>query len=381
MSVAFVTNFCPHYRVRTFEMIADRLDAEFFFFSPGREWYWPAGYGVRSGAFPHRYLRGFGFAGASITPSLPCHLARRRHTAVVKCVNGRFALPATYLTARARGLPFVLWTGVWHKLQSGPHRFLHPLTRSLYRRSDAVVTYGEHVRRFLVAEGVEPERIFVAPHATDAELYGRSVSDEELATLRHRLHLPAGRPVVLYLGRLERAKGVHLLLDAFLGGPIVDAVLLFVGSGIEKEALMRRTAEAGAGDRVRYAPAISPEEAPAYHAMASVLVLASITTPRFKEPWGLVVNEAFHQGTPVVTSDAVGAAAGGLVEDRVTGLVVPEGDPIALGRALRQVLLDDDLRRRLGGTARDRVADWSNERMVQGFADAVAAARRRRRRT
>jgi glycosyltransferase involved in cell wall biosynthesis len=187
--------------------------------------------------------------------------------------------------------------------------------------------------------------------------------------------------VVLYLGRLERAKGVHLLLDAFLGGPIVDAVLLFVGSGIEKEALMRRTAEAGAGDRVRYAPAISPEEAPAYHAMASVLVLASITTPRFKEPWGLVVNEAFHQGTPVVTSDAVGAAAGGLVEDRVTGLVVPEGDPIALGRALRQVLLDDDLRRRLGGTARDRVADWSNERMVQGFADAVAAARRRRRRT
>jgi glycosyltransferase involved in cell wall biosynthesis len=243
------------------------------------------------------------------------------------------------------------------------------------------VAYGEHVRRFLVAEGVEAERIFVAPHATDSEVYGRAVPGGEVEGLRRHLDLP-GRPVVLYLGRLERAKGVHLLLEAFLGAAaIADAVLLFVGGGSQRRALMERATEAGARDRVRFAPVIPREQAPAYHAMASVLVLPSITTPGFKEPWGLVVNEAFHQGTPTITSDAVGAAAGGLVEDQVTGLVVPEGNTVALRRALEQVLLDPELRRRLGRAARDRVAEWSNERMVQGFVDAVAAARRHRQRT
>ena len=64
--------------------------------------------------------------------------------------------------------------------------------------------------------------------------------------------------------------------------------------------------------------------------MADVYVLPSITTRLFKEPWGLVVNEAFNQGVPVIATDAVGAAAGGLVENGVNGFVVPEGNSRAI---------------------------------------------------
>ena len=59
----------------------------------------------------------------------------------------------------------------------------------------------------------------------------------------------------------------------------------------------------------------------------TVVALPSIPTPRFREPWGLVCNEAMHQGRPVIASDSVGAAAGGLVRDGETGIVVRSGDP------------------------------------------------------
>ena len=67
---------------------------------------------------------------------------------------------------------------------------------------------------------------------------------------------------------------------------------------------------------------------------ASMAVLPSIPTPRFTEPWGLVCNEAMHQGRPMVASSAVGAVAGGLVRDGDTGLVVGPGDTGALARAM-----------------------------------------------
>ena len=82
----------------------------------------------------------------------------------------------------------------------------------------------------------------------------------------------------------------------------------------------------GAGGGRRAALGFVPrDELPALYAAADALVLPSIRTATFLEPWGLVVNEAMHQGTPVIASDAVGAAAGGLVRDGRNGLVVAAG--------------------------------------------------------
>lgn len=379
MTVAFVTNFCPHYRVRTFEILAERLDVEFLFFSGGDEWYWPSSYGTRRGNFRHEYLPGFDVAGTRVTPRLVRRLWSRRYDVVVKCINGRFALPAAYATARLRSTPFVLWTGLWHRLETPVHRLLHPITRYVYRRSDAVAVYGEHVRQFLIEEeGVDPDRIFVAPHATESDLYRAPPSTTRLTDLRRRLEVPDETTVVLYAGRLETAKGVDLLLEAFLSLERRDVHLLFVGDGSRRKALESASQRAGCGERVRFAGSVAPEDISFYYAVADLLALPSVTTPTFKEPWGLVVNEAFQQGVPVVVSDAVGAAAGGLAEDDRTAVVVPEGDPAALARGLERLLDDPALRRRLGSEARTRIAAWSNERMVDGFLRAIDHARSRR---
>ena len=91
-------------------------------------------------------------------------------------------------------------------------------------------------------------------------------------------------------------------------------------------------------------------------------------------PWGLVVNEAFNQAVPVVASDCVGAAAGGLLRDNVNGFVVPERNAEALGDALNRVLNSAQIHRRLGFNARRTIDEWTTERMVSGFSAAIEHA-------
>jgi len=132
--------------------------------------------------------------------------------------------------------------------------------------------------------------------------------------------------------------------------------------------------------RTRFVGYIRPEKALAYYAIADILVLSSVTMPTGKETWGLVVNEAMNQGVPVVATDAVGAAAGGLVESGVNGFVVPERDSIALAEAIGRILNDNELRAKMSQNARRIIAGWDNERMVQGFQQAIAYALNQRKR-
>src|SRR2546426_518451 len=142
-----------------------------------------------------------------------------------------------------------------------------------------------------------------------------------------------------------------------------------------KASRLRALAESlGLGARVRFTGHVSADLTPAYYALANVAVLPSITTQQEKEPWGLVVNEAFNQGVPVIATDAVGAAAGGLVQDGVNGFVVPERDAAALGAALNTIVGDDTVRRRLGDSALHTIGEWTTETMVSGFRAAIEYA-------
>src|SRR6185503_7187877 len=99
----------------------------------------------------------------------------------------------------------------------------------------------------------------------------------------------------------------------------------------------------------------------------------SVPTRDFLEPWGLVVNEALHQGVPVIASDAVGAVAGGLVRHERTGLVVPAGDAEALTGALRRMHADPELRARLGAAGREAVKAYAHDAWAAGVSNALAA--------
>jgi glycosyltransferase involved in cell wall biosynthesis len=375
---AFVTNICPHYRVKTFETLAQICGIEFFFYSEGNERYWQQSHGIRAGNFCHTYLPGFQLGrGTRIVPSLPIRLWRGSYDVIVKCINGRFALPVTYVTARLARKPFVLWTGIWMSLQTPFHRLVLPFTLWIYRHADAIVVYGEHVKRYLLSLNVAPEKIFVAAHAVDNSQYNRAISESEKTALKDKLGLKSEK-IVLYLGRLEAEKGVDYLICAFRRLNLPNTVLLLVGDGSMRENLKALVLKYGIQEKTRFVGYVSPEEALTYYAIAELFVLPSVTMPTGKEPWGLVVNEAMNQGVPVVATDAVGAAAGGLVQSGINGFVVPERDSSALAEAIGRILNDDALRVEMSRNTRRIVADWNNERMVEGFQQAIEYALKQR---
>jgi len=98
----------------------------------------------------------------------------------------------------------------------------------------------------------------------------------------------------------------------------------------------------------------------------------SVAGRTFREPWGLVVNEAMNRGLAVISSDAVGAAAGGLVRDGENGVVVPAGDSAALAEAIRSLAASPELRARMGAQGAHDVQSFDHEAWASGFSEALS---------
>lgn len=362
MRIALLTTYLAGYRVPLYQRLHERHGVEVLCYGGG-ERYVPAWFSdldaqLAAAPFPARRLDGGPREAFSVAGG---------YDAVIAPFAGGAILPAAYAGARRHRRPFVLWASVWAHPRSAVHLLARPLTRHIYRHADAVVAYGEHVRRFVAGIRGRDDDVFVAPQSVEADLFARAVTSEEIAQFRAAHDLPPG-PIVLYVGRLVPEKGVALLLRAFAALP-TPATLVLIGDGPLAE-------QARSTPRARLIEPLARQELPVAYAAAQFSVLASVATPRFQEPWGLVCNEAMHQGRPVLASDAVGAAAGGLVRNGETGLVVPAGDAGALSQAISRLLSDDELRTQLGAGARTAVRTYTYDAMAAGFDRALAKATR-----
>lgn len=360
MPVALLTPNLVDYRVPLFEALAERHGLEVLCYGGGSRyvpsWFSDLDVQLAAARFPARRIRG-------VREALSIG---RSYEAVIAPFAGGAMLPAAYAGAKRYGTPFILWASVWSQPRSLAHAIALPATRHIYRHADAVIAYGEHVRRFVAAIRGRDRDVFVAPQAVEPDVFARTVGQAEIEAFRTQHGLAPG-PLVLYVGRLVPEKGTEVLRDAW---PQVrtEATLVMIGDG-------RSAADLAHAPRTRVLGPIPRTELPVAYAAAELTVLASIPTPRFREPWGLVCNEAMHQARPVVASTAVGAVAGGLVRDAETGLVVPADDPPALAAAVDRLLRDDGLRTRLGRAGKLAVVAYSYDAMVEAFDRALATAR------
>jgi glycosyltransferase involved in cell wall biosynthesis len=281
-----------------------------------------------------------------------------RYRAVVCGMSGRVALPGSYLAARRTRVPFVLWATIWAHPRTPAHALSWLPTRYIYRHADAVATYGSHVSDYVAARRGRSDDVFVATQAA-APLH---------MTPAQPARLDGAGPLFLFAGRLEREKGIHVLLDAWERAGLAGEARLAVAGRGPLEAQLR-AAEPG----VMLLGHVPPSELPPLYAAADALVVPSVPTATFREPWGLVANEAMHQGTPVIASDAVGAVAGGLVADGRNGLVFPAGDAAALAARLVMLARNPELRAELGGAARQDAAAHTPQAWVAGMREALAA--------
>jgi glycosyltransferase involved in cell wall biosynthesis len=360
VAIALLTTYLTAYRMPLFERLADRDHVEVLCYGGGEryvpQWFSDLDAQLAAAPFPARRLHGAREALG----------VGRDYELVIAPFAGGAILPAAYLGARRSGRPFVLWASVWAQPRSVAHAAALPVIRHIYRDADAVIAYGEHVRRFVAGIRGRDDDVFVAPQSVEPELFGRTVSGAEVDAFRARHELGYG-PLALYVGRLVPEKGVEVMLDAW---PRVSAgaTLVLIGDG----PLAARAAQA---PRARMLGPLARADLPVAYAAAELALLPSIPTARFREPWGLVCNEAMPQGTPVIATTAVGAAAGGLVRDGDTGVVVAPGDAPALAAAIDGLVSDAQLRGRLGDAARHAVSAYTYDAMVQAFDRALDVAR------
>jgi phosphatidyl-myo-inositol dimannoside synthase len=198
-----------------------------------------------------------------------------------------------------------------------------------------------------------PLHVVVPPGVDCGRIVPLRAADRRAA--RRRLGLPERGPLVASVSRLVPRKGMDVLVEASrrLVPSFPDLTVAIAGQGREAERLaaqVRRTAAP-----VRLLGALPEEDKAALLGAADVFAMAC--RDRWagleQEGFGIVFLEAAAAGTPQVAGDSGGAADA--VEDGVTGLVVRRpGDPGDVALAVRRLLSDDGLRRRMGRAARRR---------------------------
>ena len=377
--VLFVTGHAPPDRVGAFARLHELENVEFALFGG------PSKHGGEAFTgelpFPHRHVR----------QREPARLAASgRYRAVVCSSGGRVALGATWAGTRRAGLPLILWTSLWAHPHSPAHALSFLALRRLYRSADAVVTYGPHVSAYVGARGAR--NVHVAPQAVDNSFW--SAPDVgpprwpafEQAGAAGEAEPPPDRPEqaatkFLFVGRPAREKGLGVLTEAWRTTGLLapPAALVLVGAGPNPPWVPVGGAAGALAHGIIPLDPVSPVELRSLYAACDVLVVPSIVTPTFREPWGLVINEAMNRGLPVIASNAVGAAAGGLVRDGRNGLVVPAGDSDALAGAIRRLHADPALRKRLGEAGARDVRAYTYEAWAGGFSSALASLGRSRR--
>jgi alpha-maltose-1-phosphate synthase len=240
------------------------------------------------------------------------------------------------------------------------------IEKTAVEAADRVIAVSAKMRDDIVEHfRCDPARVVVIHNGIDPGLFRRTEARDHLD------RLGVTSPYVLFVGRITDQKGIFHLIEAAAALPAGVQVVLCASAPDTPEIEQRLRHAVAAQPNVRWInEMVKHEVVVQLYSHAAVFCCPSVY-----EPFGLINLEAMACETPVVAS-----AVGGILEvvvDGETGLLVPPGKPDALAEALRRLLGDPALGRRLGRAGRRRVEahfSWASvaERTERIYADAIA---------
>ena len=306
------------------------------------------------------------FAALTFGLSASFYLLRQRHSYQLIHYHGA-SLPTGLVAVVAKVLrkPMIAKvTGMYGGYEAGSLKSgfwgLGNLLLPLLKTLDRIVATSGRIDRGLIAEGFPRSKIVRIPNHVNCRRF-KPVSQTQRTGTRARLGFQAHHIIVTFCGRLLPRKGVDCLLESWkeIAKDYPEAHLILLGEGVLQEKLKAEVKRCGLGHQVRFCGFVSNVED--YLASTDVFVL-----PSSKEGFPNALLEAMACGLPVVASRIGGVED--LVQDGKNGLLVPPGDPEALTLALRRVMEDRKLARRLGDNAgRTILARYSQEKGAQRY--------------
>jgi len=271
--------------------------------------------------------------------------------------------------AHCNAVPFLLWVeSTARDFRSGA-TLLESLKTKFLRHCQGFVVAGTSASHYINSYDMSATPIFTAPNAVDIRFFAKAAEKARRNASRNRQQFNLPDRYFLFVGRLERGKGIFDLLDAYASLPAElrsQLGLVFVGDGSARSQLQKRAA-AVKPDSIHIAGFLQREQLAIFYALAETFVF-----PTHTDPWGLVVNEAMSCGLPVVCSNAAGCAAD-LVTNRHNGRLFAAGDISQLACTLEELARSPEIRSSMGQASKLRIQDYSPEACAAGMAKAAFA--------
>jgi glycosyltransferase involved in cell wall biosynthesis len=220
---------------------------------------------------------------------------------------------------------------------------------------DLFLPLTQKAKEVLLFLGVPPEKIEVIPFGIDVNAF---IPQSKDLSLIERFGLQKDDLVILFVGRISRDKGVFdlvyatkkLLEDRELADKKIK--LLLVGSGRRaKRKIEKLVEQLNIVSGITIVDNLEYELMPKIHNLADIFVLPSIATKWWQEQFGMVLIESMACGKAVVATQS------GSIPEVVgeAGILVQPNDPFSLATAIKNLILDEELRKQLGKKARQRV--------------------------
>jgi glycosyltransferase involved in cell wall biosynthesis len=259
-----------------------------------------------------------------------------------------FAIPA----ARMARIPVVLASIRDRGVYLTPKQKL--AQKAVCRLADRILVNAESIREWLLEQGYQENRISVIKNGVDMSRYPDS---RDCSHIRRELDIPEAAPIVVLIARLNPQKGVDEFIQAasLLRGSHPDVRFLIVGVKLQYQEgvfaqdriylqeLQQLAKDLGVGDMVIFTG--HRTDTPEILAEAAISVL-----PSHSEGLSNTLLESMAAGVPTIATNVGGNPE--LVKDHSTGILIPVKSPGHLAQAIREILDDSGLARRLGQQAR-----------------------------
>jgi len=375
LKVVLVHNYAMWYRLPFFKGLAQLYDLVIFFtVASSIEGLQGVKYEVLKR--PLNYLSAITLLQSDVfVPGLIFRLMVRDYDVVV---GGLFDI-ATFVIAKIRRKPFILWSETWHfsERESFTFRLLVPFFKFLISHSDAVLVPSQMFKAETISLGARGTKTFIMPNVSNIYVIGSDYGNTE--ELRSKLALK-GKRTILYVGRLTESKGVQYLIHAFatLAGKRDDVAFVCVGDGPFREQLELLCNELRVDERVLFSGPVELDITRnayliPYFLLCDVCVVPSIFLRGMPDPCPLAVNDAMNCSKAVIATTAVGCVHD-KINNGINGFIVPEKDSAALYDAIRAVLADHATAEAMGEASRKVIeAGHTYSHKVSGFQSAISS--------